>query len=195
MPAYNSIHDGATIDPAITAYNNSLAGGGWITSTALNNTLNNYVTLINLNNILSDYVLDNTFNAATKQIYAAAYYSGSGDTQFTGWIPFNTIIENIGGGTWSSGRYYPPEEGIYVVSFTCYSNQQGEGRTAICHYDSSGSILEDQTMHNSNYSTSICAIFHANVGDYFVAGSYTSSYPIRIYAAAGHNRFTIAKIR
>ena len=65
---------------------------------------------------------NNRISILEKRIFTRVRYQGSGDTQFSDWIPFNTIEANIGGGTWSNGRYTVPEAGIYIANFTCYSN-------------------------------------------------------------------------
>ena len=130
----------------------------------------------------------------STKIYTRVYYSGSGDVQFTGWIPFNTTVENVGGGTWSSGAYCVPEDGYYFCSFTCFSNQPTEGRTAIAKINSSYNSILQQDMCNGNTTTSISSIFNCSKGEYLVAGAYHSNYPIRFYAASGHNAFTIMKI-
>lgn len=129
----------------------------------------------------------------STKIYTRVYYAGSGDTQFTSWIPFNTTVENVGGGSWSNGYYSVPSAGYYFCTFSCYSNQPTEGRPAVARLNSSNTI-QLQEMVNGNQSTSVTAIFHCNAGDKLVAGAYSSSFPIRFYAANGHNAFTIMRI-
>jgi len=49
-------------------------------------------------------------------------------------------------------------------------------------------------MVNQNQSTSITAIYKCAVGDKIVAGAYSSTFPMSIYSAGGHNEFTIFKL-
>lgn len=124
-----------------------------------------------------------------KVIFSKIYYAGSGDTTFSGWIPFNHIETNIGGGTWSNGRYTVPEAGYYIANFTCYSNHMAQGRVAVKNLNRG-----EMSMCNQNQSTSISGIFKCEAGDVLVAGAYNSNYPLSLYAAAGHNSFTIMRI-
>lgn len=128
-----------------------------------------------------------------QAIYSKAYYAGSGDTSFSGWIPFNTIVENDGGGTWSNGHYIVPRDGYYLINFTCYSNNPANGRAAVNRLID-GTTGDTMTMANNNYTTSITGIYKCKVGDHLVAGAYSSSFTISIYAASGHNSFTIVRI-
>ena len=132
---------------------------------------------------------DKFINALSPgKVYARARYQGSGDVQFTSWVPFNTVEANIGGGTWSNGQYIVPSAGVYIANFTCYSNQPTEGRACVT------ATNQTMTMCNQNNTTSITAIYNLNAGDHIMAGAYSTTFPIRLYAASGHNSFTIVKL-
>ena len=125
-----------------------------------------------------------------RVIYSRArYQSGSGDVSFSGWIPFNTIETNIGGGSWSNGAYIVPVDGLYILNFTCYSNNMTSGRIAVQNLNRG-----EMSMCNQNNTTSLTAIYYCYAGDRLVAGPYASNYTISFYSAAGHNSFTIARL-
>ena len=100
------------------------------------------------------------------EIYSAVYMDGGGDATYGSWIPFNTVIHNIGGGTWTNGHYIVPKAGYYFCSFTNYSNGQGSGRVAIAHLGPNGeeSSLE-RSMCNCNYTASVTDIYKCEKGD------------------------------
>lgn len=116
-------------------------------------------------------------------------YRATGDVSFTSWIPFNTVEWNVGGGTWSSGQYVVPKAGYYLVNFTCFSNAMNQGRPTVQNLQRG-----EKSMANNNYTTSITAVFWCEVGDKLVAGAYNSSYPVSLYAGAGHNSFTVYRL-
>ena len=123
-------------------------------------------------------------------VYSRARYQNNADASFSDWIPFNTVEDNIGGGTWnSSGAYVVPKAGFYLVNFTCYSNSAGSGRAAV-----NNKTRGTMSMCNANYTTSITAIYQCEIGDELVAGAYSSSFPISIYGASGHNSFTVVRL-
>lgn len=151
--------------------------------------------IITLNSQIT--TLQNQINDNHEIILAKAYYAGSGDGSFNKWIPFNTkIIDTKNCFNTSNGRFVVPKAGIYLVIFTYYSNSitaNTSQRPAIGHYNSNGTQLgSDMTV--SNIGISISAIYNANIGDYFVAGTYQSNFSIGFYQAMDHNEFTIAKI-
>lgn len=130
-----------------------------------------------------------------RPVYSKAYYLGSGDTSFSGWIPFNTVVENEGGGTWSNGHYIVPKDGYYLINFTCYSNASANGRVALNVMRGGATVnQDDMIMAGNNYTTSVTGIYKCEAGDHLVAGAYNSSYPISIFAAPGHNSFTIVRV-
>lgn len=135
-----------------------------------------------------------TNSTESEIIFTKVSERSGGDGSYSSWIPFNTIISNIGGGTWDNGQYIVPKDGIYLAMFTNYSNNQGAGRTALAHLKADKTQIE-MDMVNSNYSASISALYDCKKGERIVAGAYASSYVISVYRADGHNEFTILKIK
>ena len=156
-------------------------------------TLNNSITTLN-NQITT---LQDQVNDAHEIILAKAYYAGSGNGSFNGWIPFNTkVIDTKNCFNTSNGRFVVPKAGLYLVIFTYFSNETGVNdtqRPAIGHYNSSGA-QRNYIFTVGNDGISVSSIYNADIGDYFVAGTYASNLHVNFFQANHHNEFTIAKI-
>ena len=150
----------------------------------------------------SDYLtriqtLESQVANLNKITLCSAYVGAGGDKTYNGWIPFDTVrIDTQNCFNTSNGRFVVKEAGLYLVIFSFFSNSITPATTqrpSIGHYKSDGT----QVSYNfvvSDVGVSISNIFSANVGDYFVAGTYNSSWSVAFFGSSGHNEFTIAKI-
>lgn len=141
------------------------------------------------------YLKDGVFTACDKRktYMCNVYYSGNGDTQFTGKVPFNHVRWNPHNCyDTNSGYFTAPESGVYYASFTYYSNSTArEQRPAIMVNDKL--IIMSGTL-NTGGGRSISTILLLNKGDKVSAGGYATDFPINIYSAAQHNEFCVCYI-
>ena len=202
MDTYNSTHTGEQIDnfdSSITTMNNNISAHTNQITTINNNISTHTGQISTINSNISTHTdqISTINNTLSKIIFFKAYYSVSSptDTTFSGLINFNNIIENVGGGTWSAPYYIIPEEGIYLVCFSYYSNKKNaSGRPTIFRYNSAGSVVETIEV-NQQQPTSLTSIFHCSVGDKIAVGAFSSSYKIDFWSGINHNEFIVTKLK
>lgn len=127
-------------------------------------------------------------NIINKEAYhCEVYYSGSGDTSFSGIVIFNSVKQNIGNCySTSTGKFTCPVKGIYLVCFTYYGNSSSTSQRATIFKND-----KNMTMHNGNYGNTVTAVLLCDKNDTLHVGAQTSNYTLSLYAADAHNLLTI----
>lgn len=127
-------------------------------------------------------------NVINKEIYhCEVYYSGNGDTNFSGTVIFNQVIQNIGNCySTSTGKFTCPVKGIYLICFTYYGNSSSANQRATIFKNTN-----NMTMHNGNYGNTVTAVLICDKNDTLSVGAQNNNYPINFYAARAHNLLTI----
>lgn len=133
-----------------------------------------------LNNSLTPYMCD-VFYEVTP----------GADVTFNGDIVFNKVATNIGGCySTSTGRFTCPVNGIYIATFSYFSNSNLTNQRATIRKGDFALIQK-----NGPYGGSISAITYCTAGQYLTAGSASSTYPLSLFAYSGHNRFCVSLLR
>lgn len=113
------------------------------------------------------------------------------DVTFSGDIIFNKVATNIGGCySTSTGRFTCPVDGIYLATFSYFSNSNSIQQRATIRKSNFALIQK-----NGPYGGSISVITYCTAGQYLTAGSSSSTYPLSLFAYSGHNRFCVSLLR
>ena len=203
---YNSTYSGVQVDAAVAKYLALENQGGAVSSATLTNLLNNY---LDKNEAETTY-LSKGVAASTylTQDNAEANYQKKADLIFhrvdyvvnpvnnvtiVGAVPWNRTLEAIGAGHWESGKFVVEEPGIYLATFSCYSNANTTGRATVWKETTNGSVGQ-ACMINGDYGD-VTGFFNCAVGEKLCAGGYpTWSNGIQFYAGSGHNTFLITRV-
>lgn len=112
------------------------------------------------------------------------------DTNFSNDIIFNKVATNMGGCySTSTGRFTCPVDGIYLATFSYFSNNNSANQRAAIRRNGFCVMQE-----NGPWGGNISVILYCTAGQYFTAGS-SGSTPLSIFAYNGHNRFCVSLLR
>lgn len=110
------------------------------------------------------------------------------DFTTTGTVIFNKTYYNVGNDyNVSTGVYTCPVDGIYIVSFDCYTNN-ATGRSQVYWNRGATNMIDSQ---HDNAGKTIIHVPYALAGDTFNIGGSTG-FPVNFYAAKGHNQFCVS---
>lgn len=199
--AYQSKHTGTAIDAGIDINDTqnsrltALENKDIILQNNINTVSNNVATNASNINTINNSI--GTINASLNNLqnayYCEVFYSGNGDTSFDTHVKFNQVVYNQGNCySTSTGYYTVPEDGFYYASFTYYSNSATHQRPAIMctnHHNVMTNSVSAAMGH------SISTVKYLTKGSTICAGAYSSTFPINLYAASGHNEFVVMKIK
>lgn len=130
-----------------------------------------------------------------NSVYLYAYHNTGSDVTVTNAIPFNTVVTNIGN-CWDNvtKRFRAPVKGIYVASFTYYSNALNDNaRPAIIAYKVSGEV-KHYDFTRTDRSGGLTRTFYLEEGEELGAGAYSSYNPVSFFGSVSHNSFTVTLV-
>lgn len=130
-----------------------------------------------------------------NSVYLYAYHNTGSDVTVTNAIPFNTVVTNIGN-CWDNvtKRFKAPVKGIYVASFTYYSNALNDNaRPAIISYKVSGEV-KHYDFTRTDRSGGLTRVFYLEEGEELSAGAYNYNYPVSFFGSLSHNSFTVTLV-
>lgn len=203
---YNSTYSGVQVDAAVAKHLALENQGGAVSSATLTNLLNNYLdkneaetTYLSKGVAASTYLTQDNAEANYQKkadlIFHRVDYvvSPVNNVTIVGAVPWNRTLEAIGPGHWESGKFVVEEPGIYLATFSCYSNATTTGRATVWKETTSGSVGQ-ACMINGDYGD-VTGFFNCAVGEKLCAGGYpTWSTGIQFYAGSGHNTFLITRV-
>lgn len=123
--------------------------------------------------------------------YFLVYYSGSGDTTFTGTVKFNNKVRDTHNSySTSTGKYTVPIAGIYLFTFNYFTNDNTDpGSKRPCIRISGGDNSATVQM-SSNRPGSISCIAYMPANATAEVAAYSSTWSMDFYAGSLHNSFS-----